>query len=348
MPEVRTVSVLPKIPQKNVCYHLLAENKDAFAYFERTDRNNGCLVRGIEQLTLRDAKIAIIGLGGRGGFQSEIYVRLGIGNIRIADIGVFDSSNINRQWGATKITVHMDKALVTANCMRNIADDYNLTVCPSGLNEETADSLITGCDVVIDMIELWSLADRIWLHRTCAKHKVVVINCNSIVHASFGMRFDYKKVMSEEDLGGYETLLERYLGMTYERARYLQTAYEKGVITRDEQSELMEAVFSVFIPEEIEYMLDAKYSTCDAFRRRLMEEGKASVISVNPPFAAGFCATEAYFEIISQKSPIMRDVVRVSTFPEVMRIDLGKKTITTIKLPVRSPLCSPIKTQTFA
>jgi hypothetical protein len=256
----------------------------------------------------------------------------------ICDIGSFDESNINRQWGASKRTVNKDKALSTAKALRLLADDCDLYVCPSGLNERTADFLIQGRSVVIDMIEFWNLADRVLLHRTCMKHKVVVINCNSIVHASFGMRFDYTVPPTEEEFGGYKTLIERHLQMTYERARYLQMHYEHGTITEEEKAELMEAVFSVFIPEEIEYMVDSDASTQKAIRRRLTKEGRIPVISVNPPFAAGWCATEAYFEIMRKESPYKRDIVPVTTFPEVTRIDLGKKTITVLRLPSRPPL----------
>ena len=339
MVRIKEVLRLPKAPGHDTLYRLSGrQGKIGKKYFERTDRNDGCLVRDIEQPILHRASVAIIGLGGMGGYQAETFVRLGIGDIWIADIGTFDVSNTNRQWGATKLTVNRDKALGTAALMRNIADDFTLTVCPSGLNERTADALIRGRDVVIDMIEFWSLADRIWLHRTCQKHGVVAINCNSIVHASFGMRFDYRRSPSKKALGGYMTLIERQLSMTYEHARELQTKYEDGVATVAEKSELMEAVFSVFIPEEIEYMRDLKHSTRHAFRRRLVQEGRVPVVSVNPPFAAGWCATEAYFEILSRHSPLKRTIERVATFPSVTRIDLGKKSVTVIKLPIRSRL----------
>lgn len=341
MVRIKKVLRLPKVPERDTLYRLAGRrSRIGKKYFERTDRNAGCLARDIEQPILHRASVAVIGLGGMGGYQAETFVRLGIGDIWIADIGTFDASNMNRQWGANRLTVNHDKALATAALMRNIAEDFTLTVCPSGLNERTADALIKGRDVVIDMIEFWSLADRIWLHRICQKHGVVAINCNSIVHASFGMRFDYRKKVSKKALGGYETLIERQLGMTYEHARGLQTKYETGTATASEKSELMEAVFSVFIPEEIEYMRDRKHSTRHAFRHRLVQEGRVPVISVNPPFAAGWCATEAYFEILGRRSPLRRDIVRVATFPKVTRIDLGKKTVTTIKLPVRSPFKS--------
>lgn len=338
MSKIKTIQTLPKNPSDSQLYHLppiipaggiQQLNK---SYAERTNRNDGCLSKEVEQKILSQSSIAIIGLGGMGGYQAETYVRLGIGTLYIADIGVYDESNINRQWAATKKTVGKEKAFATARMMRDLADDYHLYISPQGLNEQTADFLIKGRDVVIDMIEFWALADRIFLHRTCAKHGVVAINCNSIVHASFGMRFDYRKKPSKKMLGGYQTLIEKYLQMTYERARYLQTRYDEKTISPDEKKELMEAVYRVFIPEEIEYIRDAKYSTKTAFRKRLFEEDKAPVISVNPLFAAGLCATEAYFEIIEQRSPIKRNIVRIATFPNVTRVDIGKKTITSLKL----------------
>jgi hypothetical protein len=268
-----------------------------------------------------------------GGYQSEYFIRLGIGSIFVADIGTFDASNINRQWAAKKESVGVEKALASAREMRKIADDYHLYVCMQGLNEGTADFLIKGRDVVVDMIEFWSLADRIWLHRKCAEYGVVAINCNSYIHSSFGTRFDYTKKPSTKMLGGYVTLLERALKMTYERARELQGKYEKKTITQEEKAELMEAVMRVFMPEETELFAEPDiFSSVQMFRKRLLEEGKAPVISVNPPFAAGWCATEVYFEILRQKSPRKRAIRQLSAFPVMTKNDIGKKQFKTINL----------------
>ena len=341
MQEIRTVDRLPKESDANIIYYLpplrASDDPDGklmrAEYDERTDRNGGCLKKDEEQQILYDSSVGIMGLGGMGGPQAITLTQLGIGWLYLADLGTYDTSNRNRQPAARKDTVGTEKAIAAGEHLRLVADDVHLYLCLRGLNEETADFLIKDRDAVIDMIEFWSLADRIWLHRTCKKYRVVAINCNSIVHASFGTRFDYTVDPTEDELGGFQTLIERYLDMTYERARYLQTRHEHGTITGEEKRELMEAVYRVFIPQEIEYMKDPSYySTCAEFRRRLFEEDKAPVISVNPPFAAGWCATEVYFEIIEKRSPIKRDVVRIATFPTMTKIDIGKKAIENIAL----------------
>ena len=335
MQNIKMVRRLPKVPDaKVVAYHLpprrmrgddRRNSKRAKERDERTDRNNGCLVKDPEQNILYTSSVAVIGLGGMGGYQCDTFVRLGIGDLWIADNGVFDQSNLQRQWAARKATIGKEKAIATANQMREIADDYDLHVSHLGFGEQTADLLVAGRNVVVDMIEFWALADRIYLHRTCAKHKVVVINWNSIVHSTFGCRYDYAKTATPGDLWGYETLLERALGMTYERARYLQSRYDSRTITREETVELMDAVFRVYIPEETEYFDSPTESTVKAFRQRLLEEGKAPVLSTNPMFAAGVCATEVYFELMRQKSPIRRAVPATKPFPWMTKIDIGFK-----------------------
>ena len=297
-PDISCTYYLPPVKQRDP--HSI-DKKHARFYQERTDRNNGYLVGPIEQSLLYDSSVAIIGAGGMGGYQDEAFLRLGIGHLYIADNGFFDESNINRQWAASRLSIGASKAFETVRKMRELADDTHVYVCAQGLCETTAEFLLKDRNVVVDMIEFWAIADRILLHRTCAQYGVVVINCNSVGHATFGSRYDYRTESSKRRLAGYKTLLERAMHMTYERARYLQTKYDSGIATPREKKEILEAIFRVFVPEETEYIIRGQgYSTRRALRTRLLKEGKAPIIAVNPLFAAGVCATEVYFEILQQ------------------------------------------------
>lgn len=342
MQTMRVVKRLPKMPDMKVlCYHLMPkvwqndDEKNTLRwnwYWNRTDRNNGYLIGKTEQMILHKSSIAVIGNGGMGGPQCEIFARFGIGEQYIADNGTYDPSNIQRQPGATKKTIGAYKALEQGRRMWDITDDYHLWVCHHGLTEKTADFLIQGRNVAVDMIEFWSLADRLLLHRTCAKHHVVVLNCNSVGHSTNIIKFDYSQTVSKRRLGGYATLLEKAMRMTYERARYLQTQYECGKATRAEKLEIMRAVFAVFVPDAPEYFVSARLSSKKSLWRRLIREGKAPIISTNPPFAAGVCATEVFFEIMRQKSPVKRTIKERKSFPFVTTLDIGHQTFTTHKI----------------
>ncbi len=59
-----------------------------FSYNEFTNRNIG-FVHPEEQEKIRQAKIFIAGVGGMGGAAVESLVRLGVGNLIIADFDEF-------------------------------------------------------------------------------------------------------------------------------------------------------------------------------------------------------------------------------------------------------------------
>lgn len=306
--------------------------RDAW-YYERTDRNAGYLVREIEQPILRNASVAVVGTGGMGGPLMEIFARLGIGTIHAADNGHFDISNIGRQPGATKSTIGRQKALATGRRIWSITDDFDLWIYPKGLSEDTAELLLKDRDVVMDMVEFWAIADRILLHRRCAEYGTNVINCNSVGHSTFITRFDYAHPPSARRLGAYCTLLEKAMKLSYEEACVLQARYEAGTATQAEKLRIMEAVFTVFVPKAPEYFVDRKHSSVHALKRRLLEEGKAPILSTNPPFAAGVCATEAFFEIMRAASPVVRNIPMRKPFPYVTHLDIGHQTFTEFKIP---------------
>ena len=69
--------------------------------FSRTEMLIGN--EGMEKL--RNAKVAVFGLGGVGSFVCEGLARSGIGNFVLVDFDKVDESNINRQLIATTKTI---------------------------------------------------------------------------------------------------------------------------------------------------------------------------------------------------------------------------------------------------
>lgn len=58
---------------------------------------------------LGEKKILLFGVGGVGSFVAEALIRAGIGHLVLVDADVFEPSNINRQLGATVITIGQPK-----------------------------------------------------------------------------------------------------------------------------------------------------------------------------------------------------------------------------------------------
>ncbi len=80
-----------------------------FSYAEMTTRNRG-FVNAAEQATLRNSRVFIPGVGGMGGAAFMALVRAGVGKFIIADLDVYEISNLNRQLFCWAETVGRHKA----------------------------------------------------------------------------------------------------------------------------------------------------------------------------------------------------------------------------------------------
>ena len=79
---------------------------------------------GMEKL--RNAKVAVFGLGGVGSFVSEGLARSGVGNFILVDFDKIDESNINRQLIATEKTIGRHKVDLMKERILEINPDANV------------------------------------------------------------------------------------------------------------------------------------------------------------------------------------------------------------------------------
>nr|WP_295001256.1 tRNA threonylcarbamoyladenosine dehydratase [uncultured Methanobrevibacter sp.] len=77
---------------------------------------------------LKDAKVAVFGIGGVGSFVCEGLARSGIGNFILIDYDKVDESNINRQIIATTKTIGRYKAELMAERILEINPDANVEI----------------------------------------------------------------------------------------------------------------------------------------------------------------------------------------------------------------------------
>ena len=76
---------------------------------------------------LKNAKVAVMGLGGVGGAAAEALLRAGVGNLLLVDGDSVDETNINRQLLATYETAGMDKIEAARLRFEKIAPDCKIT-----------------------------------------------------------------------------------------------------------------------------------------------------------------------------------------------------------------------------
>lgn len=102
-----------------------------------------------EQQQLGGTQVAVIGLGGVGGIAAELLVRAGVGAMSICDGDAFDTSNLNRQVGATTASLGLDKTDVMADRLLAINPSLALYALPPAASAQWQDEVLTGCTVII-------------------------------------------------------------------------------------------------------------------------------------------------------------------------------------------------------
>ena len=127
-------------------------------FYSRTEMMLGG--EGVDRL--KNAHVAIFGVGGVGGYAIEALARAGVGRITLVDSDRVSISNINRQIIATHNTVGMYKTEAMRERILSINPDAEV-VCKSVFfsEENAAEFDFTFYDYVIDAID--SLAAKVEL-----------------------------------------------------------------------------------------------------------------------------------------------------------------------------------------
>lgn len=144
----------------------------AFSYEEMTTRNTG-FVTADQQARLRGASVFLPGVGGMGGAALMALVRAGVGRFTIADIDVFEVSNLNRQLFATLDTVGQLKAEAAAAGARRINPDVEIAVLGAEWIERLAERL-RGHDVIVNGMD--DAAAGVHLYRTAEGLRLPVVD----------------------------------------------------------------------------------------------------------------------------------------------------------------------------
>lgn len=103
---------------------------------------------------LRQARVAVCGLGGVGSFTVEALARAGVGHLRVIDHDVVNASNLNRQLFALRSTLGRPKVEVAAERIRDINPGCELDARRAFINgDSVAELLAPEVDLVVDAID---------------------------------------------------------------------------------------------------------------------------------------------------------------------------------------------------
>ncbi|MBX3709100.1 MAG: ThiF family adenylyltransferase [Gammaproteobacteria bacterium] len=307
---VKKLNTLPRTAKANTVYILAPRNSNPKYYNERTNRNIGWISEE-EQQILKGKTVGIAGCGGMGGLLAQTLLRCGVGTIKIADNSYFDNTNINRQLAATRFSNGTQKALSTAKILRETTDDAAIHVYPDGIQENTTDEFVDGCDLVCDQIEFWAVGARILLHLHAYEKNITIYNANTI---GFGTRLFH---FTRDSMS-----MEECLGMRYVEARELEQKINAKTANSDEKSRVMRAVIDGLMPDIPDYTLITNYSYghSDVFYQRLRQEEVVSIMASNCPMAAGFLANQVILYLLKD-STIKRDIKLPPCMPKYVYFD---------------------------
>lgn len=104
---------------------------------------------------IKGATVAVLGLGGVGGYVAETLARSGVGHLILIDGDRYNASNLNRQIFALRSTLGRLKAEAAAERLRDINPDIRITACPVFYTPDTAKDLpLDEADYIADAIDM--------------------------------------------------------------------------------------------------------------------------------------------------------------------------------------------------
>jgi len=177
-------------------------------------RNIGIFTEA-EQERLKKSTIAVAGMGGVGGMLAERLIRLGVGNIKIADPGTFEESNLNRQFGSSILSLDWHKAKVVYQEIKDINPGAKISYSDTGVKSEAdASNFVDGCELVIDEMDYGAWKESIFLQRAARKRGIYYLFSGAIGFGALLSNFDpqgitleeYNKLPSNEDINNAKEL----------------------------------------------------------------------------------------------------------------------------------------------
>ena len=113
------------------------------------------LLLGVEAMEkLKNAHVAVFGLGGVGGYVVEALARSGVGALTLVDHDTVSITNINRQILATHDTIGMEKSQAAAQRVKSINPDCWVDARHQFYGPDTAHAFdFTKYDYVVDAID---------------------------------------------------------------------------------------------------------------------------------------------------------------------------------------------------
>ena len=124
---------------------------------------------------IKSKTVAVVGVGGVGGYAVESLVRAGISKLIIIDYDIVDITNLNRQIISLQSNIGKYKTDVIKERINNINPDCNVITINTKLNEENLYLLFNEKpDYIIDACDTLKVKEMLILE--CKKRKIKLIS----------------------------------------------------------------------------------------------------------------------------------------------------------------------------
>ena len=141
-------------------------------FYSRTERMLG--KDAVQRL--KNARVAVFGVGGVGGFCIEALARAGVGSLDLIDSDTVAESNLNRQIIATRETIGEYKTTVMKNRILSINPDAKITTYNLFFDNNTSHLFdFSAYDYVVDAID--SVRGKIEIIKLSKSAGTRVISC---------------------------------------------------------------------------------------------------------------------------------------------------------------------------
>ena len=123
---------------------------------------------------IKDAKVAIFGLGGVGSYTAEALARVGTGHLVLIDFDKYDITNINRQLGAYHSTIGRYKVEVMKERIADINPEAVVEIYrPEEIEGGEVNIIDSSYTYVVDAID--TMKNKLELIEKCNKENVKII-----------------------------------------------------------------------------------------------------------------------------------------------------------------------------
>ena len=146
---------------------------------------------GIEKI--KNAKVAVFGLGGVGSYAVEALARVGIGHLVLVDYDKYDITNINRQLGAYHSTIGKYKVEVMKERIKDINPEAVVEIYrPEEIEGRESNIINSSFTYVVDAID--TMKNKLDLIEKCNKENIKIITVTGSGNKLDATRFEVSDI----------------------------------------------------------------------------------------------------------------------------------------------------------